>query len=52
MLQSLENDSVDAKYGFDRVKDGMCRTGWLLNVHPVCPLDLRILGFDFTSVHC
>lgn len=35
LLQSLQNDSIDSKYGFDRVKDATERVGWLLNMHPV-----------------
>lgn len=32
---SKENDSIDAKYGFERVKDGNERTGYLINMHSV-----------------
>ncbi|XP_065212426.1 DNA polymerase epsilon catalytic subunit 1 [Planococcus citri] len=31
--QSLENDSIDSKYGFNRVKDHKERTGFLINMH-------------------
>lgn len=33
--QSRENDKIDSKYGFDRVKDGLERTGYLINMHTV-----------------
>lgn len=33
--QSLENDSIDSKYGFNRVKDYQERTGFLINMHSV-----------------
>jgi len=32
---SRENDNIDSKYGFDRVKDGTERTGYLINMHSV-----------------
>lgn len=33
--QSLENDAIDSKYGFERVKDYQERTGFLINMHSV-----------------
>jgi len=33
--QSRENDKIDSKYGFDRVKDSQERTGYLINMHSV-----------------
>lgn len=33
--QSRENDKIDSKYGFDRVKDSVERTGYLINMHSV-----------------
>lgn len=33
--QSRENDKIDSKFGFDRVKDGLERTGYLINMHTV-----------------
>lgn len=33
--QSLENDAIDSKYGFDRVRDYQERTGFLINMHSV-----------------
>lgn len=32
---SRENDTIDIKYGFDRVKDNNERTGYLINMHSV-----------------
>lgn len=32
---SKENDKIDAKYGFERVKDTQERTGYLINMHSV-----------------
>lgn len=32
---SRENDVIDSKYGFDRIKDGYERTGYLINMHSV-----------------
>jgi DNA polymerase epsilon subunit 1 len=32
---SRENDTIDSKYGFDRVKDITERTGYLINMHSV-----------------
>uniref|UniRef100_A0A182VPQ9 DNA polymerase epsilon catalytic subunit n=1 Tax=Anopheles minimus TaxID=112268 RepID=A0A182VPQ9_9DIPT len=31
--QSRENDQIDLKYGFERVKDTQERTGYLINIH-------------------
>lgn len=36
LSQIIENDAIDTKYGFDRVRDTCERTGFLLNMHPVC----------------
>jgi len=33
--QSIENDAIDSKFGFDRIKDAGERVGWLLNMHSV-----------------
>lgn len=38
---SKENDRIDAKYGFERVKDTQERTGYLFNIHSVS-VDLKI----------
>lgn len=35
LRQVIENDVIDAKYGFERVKDSIERTGFLLNMHSV-----------------
>lgn len=32
---ALENDRIDSKYGFDRVRDVKERTGYLINMHTV-----------------
>lgn len=37
---SRENDIIDSKYGFDRVKDGFERTGYLINMHSVSRIEL------------
>ncbi|KAL4706978.1 hypothetical protein ACJJTC_019516 [Scirpophaga incertulas] len=36
---ALENDRIDSKYGFDRVKDTKERTGYLINMHTCEILD-------------
>ncbi|KAL1117393.1 hypothetical protein AAG570_004719, partial [Ranatra chinensis] len=36
---SIENDKIDSKYGFDRVKDFQERTGFLINMHSTEILD-------------
>ncbi|XP_050664128.1 DNA polymerase epsilon catalytic subunit 1 isoform X2 [Leptidea sinapis] len=36
---ALENDRIDSKYGFDRVRDMKERTGFLLNMHMAEVLD-------------
>lgn len=43
--QSRENDKIDSKYGFDRVKDGLERTGYLINMHTVLIRFLKLLIF-------
>ncbi|KAJ6622010.1 DNA polymerase epsilon catalytic subunit 1 [Pseudolycoriella hygida] len=37
--ESQENDKIDSKYGFDRVKDSKERTGYLINMHSTDILD-------------
>lgn len=37
--ESRENDKIDSKYGFDRVKDTQERTGYLINMHSTEILD-------------
>uniref|UniRef100_A0A182JCC0 DNA polymerase epsilon catalytic subunit n=1 Tax=Anopheles atroparvus TaxID=41427 RepID=A0A182JCC0_ANOAO len=54
--QSRENDQIDLKYGFDRVKDTQERTGYLINIHSteilnedrrlVAALDMYFLQMD------
>ncbi|XP_030759546.1 DNA polymerase epsilon catalytic subunit A [Sitophilus oryzae] len=39
LRQMLENDAIDAKYGFERVQDNTERTGFLLNMHSTEILD-------------
>ncbi|CAH0549983.1 unnamed protein product [Brassicogethes aeneus] len=39
LRQVIENDLIDAKYGFERVKDHNERTGFLLNMHSTEILD-------------
>ncbi|CAH0728541.1 unnamed protein product, partial [Brenthis ino] len=36
---SIDNDRIDSKYGFDRVRDAKERTGYLLNMHTAEILD-------------
>ncbi|KAM8707435.1 hypothetical protein ACLKA7_011510 [Drosophila subpalustris] len=60
--QSRENDKVDAKYGFDRVKDSVERTGYLINMHAnevldddrrlVAALDMFFIQMDGTRFKC
>lgn len=40
--QSIENDSIDSKYGFNRVRDYKERTGFLINMHSVRVVPLII----------
>lgn len=54
--ESRENDKIDSKYGFDRVKDTQERTGYLINMHSneildedrrlVAALDLFFIQMD------
>ncbi|XP_065073055.1 DNA polymerase epsilon catalytic subunit 1 [Ochlerotatus camptorhynchus] len=56
--QSKENDKIDLKYGYERVKDTQERTGYLVNMHSteilnqdrrlVAALDLYFLQMDGT----
>ncbi|XP_037818567.1 DNA polymerase epsilon catalytic subunit 1 [Lucilia sericata] len=60
--QSRENDKIDSKYGFDRVKDGLERTGYLINMHTtevldedrrlVAALDLFFIQMDGSRFKC
>lgn len=42
LRQVLEDDAIDAKYGFERVQDYSERIGFLLNMHAVSSI-----SFDF-----
>jgi hypothetical protein len=35
LQESLESDTIDSKYGFERVADHLERTGFLINMHTV-----------------
>ena len=37
--RSQFTDEMDARFGFDRMKEPGEKTGWLVNMHPVRPLD-------------
>lgn len=37
--ESRENDKIDSKYGFDRIRDTQERTGYLINMHSTEILD-------------
>ncbi|XP_030369181.1 DNA polymerase epsilon catalytic subunit A [Scaptodrosophila lebanonensis] len=60
--QSRENDKIDSKYGFDRVKDSLERTGYLINMHSTevldedrrlaAALDLFFIQMDGTRFKC
>ncbi|XP_011188337.1 DNA polymerase epsilon catalytic subunit 1 [Zeugodacus cucurbitae] len=60
--QSRENDKIDSKYGFDRVKDSIERTGYLINMHSteildedrrlVAALDLFFIQMDGSRFKC
>ncbi|UYV81656.1 POLE [Cordylochernes scorpioides] len=34
LQQSIFNDKIDSRYGFDRYQDPAERVGWLINMHP------------------
>lgn len=38
--QVIENEAIDSKYGFERMRDHLTRTGFLLNMHAVCFLKI------------
>ncbi|XP_017476166.1 PREDICTED: DNA polymerase epsilon catalytic subunit A isoform X2 [Rhagoletis zephyria] len=60
--QSRENDKIDSKYGFDRIKDSIERTGYLINMHSteildedrrlVAALDLFFIQMDGSRFKC
>ncbi|XP_068152320.1 DNA polymerase epsilon catalytic subunit 1 [Drosophila tropicalis] len=60
--QSRENDKIDSKYGFDRVKDSLERTGYLINMHAnevldedrrlTAALDLFFIQMDGSRFKC
>lgn len=37
--RSQFTDEMDARFGFDRMKEPGEKTGWLINMHPVSPYD-------------
>ena len=42
LQQSLDNDEIDKKFGFNRYKDSESKIGWLLNMHPVIIFKLKV----------
>lgn len=53
--QVIENEAIDSKYGFERVRDHLTRTGFLLNMHAVSHLvnfNLFFLYLLFSSRKC
>lgn len=34
--RSQFTDEMDTRFGFERIKDPGEKTGWLINMHPVC----------------
>lgn len=47
LRQVIENDTIDAKYGFERVKEVSERTGYLLNMHAVKLSQLYLIFSHF-----
>lgn len=35
--RSQFTDQMDARFGFDRIREPGEKTGWLINMHPVSP---------------
>ncbi len=44
--ESIQNDAVDNKFGFERIKGNVERVGWLLNMHSVGWMTIIILVVD------
>lgn len=40
--RSQFTDEMDARFGFDRMKEPGEKTGWLINMHPVGPHSVRV----------
>ena len=34
--EAVLNDEIDARFGYERYKEAADKTGWLINMHPVC----------------
>ena len=48
--QRLEGDEIDLKFGFDRLKEGPCKLGWLLNYLPVVSIFIfRIISVNIVT---
>jgi len=52
LKQSIENDLIDNKYGFFRVKDYQEHTGYLINMHSVSNISIKriVLGYGLLLV--
>lgn len=48
LKQSIENDLIDNKYGFIRVKDYQEHTGYLINMHSVTIIYFQYLLCNIT----
>lgn len=48
LKQSIENDLIDNKYGFIRVKDYQVHTGYLINMHSVTIIYFQYLLCNIT----
>ena len=46
LRQRREGDAIDAVFGFNRIKEGPTRTGWLLNYMPI------VSAAQMTRVFC
>lgn len=45
LKQSIENDTIDNKYGFVRIKDYQEHTGYLINMHSVNNICIKTIIF-------
>ncbi len=47
--RSQFTDEMDARFGFDRMKEPGEKTGWLINMHPVSQHSVMLELFEYSE---
>lgn len=49
LKRAILNDEIDVRFGYERYKESVEKTGWLINMHPVCMLFVQRVYFASSS---